>query len=99
MRIMAPGGLVIHPFPTGQGNVIGHPIVPVIKITANPRKIRTICEHIDVDVSGILRNEMIIDQAGNVLIEMICRTSNGRNTAAEALGHRRFSMTKLYRST
>ena len=96
---MAPGGLVIHTFPTGQGNVIGHPIVPVIKITANPIKIRTICEHIDVDVSGILRNEMIIDQAGNVLIEMICRTSNGRNTAAEALGHREFSMTKLYRST
>ena len=67
MRIMAPGGLVIHTFPTGQGNVIGHPIVPVIKITANPRTIRTMCEHTDVDVSGILRNEMIIDQAGNVL--------------------------------
>ena len=32
------------------------------------------------------------------LIEMIRRTANGRNTAAEALGHREFSMTKLYRS-
>ncbi|MEC8359217.1 MAG: UxaA family hydrolase [SAR324 cluster bacterium] len=98
VTIMAAGGFVIHTFPTGQGNVIGHPIVPVIKITANPRTIRTMSEHIDVDVSEILRREMTIDQAGDVLIEMICRTANGRNTAAEALGHREFSMTKLYRS-
>ena len=98
VTIMAAGGFVIHTFPTGQGNVIGHPIVPVIKITANPRTIRTMSEHIDVDVSGILRREMTIDQAGDVLIEMIYRTANGRNTAAEALGHREFSMTKLYRS-
>ena len=98
VTIMAAGGFVIHTFPTGQGNVIGHPIVPVIKITANPRTIRTMSEHIDVDVSGILRREMTIDQAGDVLIEMICRTANGRNTAAETLGHREFSMTKLYRS-
>ena len=98
VTIMAAGGFVIHSFPTGQGNVIGHPIVPVIKITANPRTIRTTSEHIDVDVSGILRREMTIDQAGDVLIEMICRTANGRNTAAEAPGHREFSMTKLYQS-
>ena len=32
------------------------------------------------------------------LIEMIKRTANGRSTAAEALGHREFVMTKLYRS-
>ena len=98
VTLMAAGGYVIHTFPTGQGNVIGNPIVPVIKITANPRTVRTMSEHVDVDVSGILRREMTIDQAGDVLIEMIRRTANGRNTAAEALGHREFSMTKLYRS-
>ena len=42
--------------------------------------------------------EMTIDEAGDELIDMIRRTANGRNTAAEALGHREFSMTKLYRS-
>ena len=98
VTLMAAGGYVLHTFPTGQGNVIGNPIVPVIKITANPRTIRTMSEHIDVDVSGILRRDMTIDQAGDELIEMIRRTANGRNTAAEALGHREFSMTKLYRS-
>lgn len=98
VTLMAAGGYVVHTFPTGQGNVIGNPIVPVIKITANPRTVRTMSEHVDVDVSGILRREMTIDEAGDALIDMIVRTSSGRNTAAEALGHREFSMTKLYRS-
>jgi len=98
ITLMAAGGYVIHTFPTGQGNVVGNPIVPVVKITANPRTVRTMSEHVDVDVSGILRREMTIDQAGDTLIEMIARTANGRFTAAEALGHREFVMTKLYRS-
>ena len=98
VTLMAAAGYVIHTFPTGQGNVVGNPIVPVIKITANPRTVRTMGEHVDVDVSGILRREQTIDQAGDALIEMIIRTGNGRSTAAEALGHREFVMTKLYRS-
>jgi len=55
-------------------------------------------EHIDVDVSKVLQGEMTIDEAGDALLDMIVRTANGRHTAAEALGHREFSMTKLYRS-
>lgn len=98
VTLMAAAGYVVHTFPTGQGNIIGNPIVPVIKISANPRTIRTMSEHIDVDVSGILRRDQTIDQAGDSLIDMIVRTANGRNTAAEALGHREFVMTKLYRS-
>lgn len=96
--LMAAAGYVIHTFPTGQGNVVGNPIVPVVKISGNPRTLRTMSEHIDVDVTGVLTREQTIDQAGDALIDMIIRTANGRNTAAEALGHREFSMTKLYRS-
>ena len=98
VTLMAAGGYVIHTFPTGQGNIVGNPIVPVVKITANPRTVRTMSEHIDVDVSGILRREMTIDEAGDSLIDCIMRTASGRFTAAEALGHREFVMTKLYRS-
>ena len=98
VTLMAAAGYVVHTFPTGQGNVVGNPIVPVIKITGNPRTVRTMGEHVDVDVSGVLRREMTIDQAGDSLIEMIRRTANGRLTAAEALGHKEFVMTKLYRS-
>jgi len=98
VTLMAAAGYVIHTFPTGQGNVVGNPIVPVVKISANPRTLRTMSEHIDVDVTGVLTREMTISDAGDALINTIMRTANGRNTAAEALGHREFVMTKLYRS-
>jgi (2R)-sulfolactate sulfo-lyase subunit beta len=98
VTLMAAGGYVVHTFPTGQGNVIGNPIVPVIKITGNPKTMRTMAEHIDVDVSGILRRDQTLETAGDALIGMIQRTANGRLTAAEALGHREFVITKLYRS-
>jgi len=98
VTLMAAAGYVVHTFPTGQGNVVGNPVLPVVKITANPRTVRTMSEHVDVDVSGILRREMTLDQAGDALIDMVIRTANGRITAAEALGHRELVMTKLYRS-
>ena len=72
--------------------------MPGIKITGNPRTVRTMGEHIDVDVSGVVRREMTIPQAGDALMDMIVQTANGRLTAAEALGHKEFVMTKLYRS-
>ena len=98
VTLCAASGFVVHFFPTGQGNVIGNPILPVIKLCANPRTVRTMSEHIDVDVSGLLRKEMSPDQAGDALIDMMFRTANGRLTAAEALGHREFVLTRLYES-
>lgn len=98
ITLQAAAGFVVHLFPTGQGNVIGNPIEPVVKLTANPKTARTMAEHIDLDVSGILRREMTLDQAGDRLIDIMIRTCNGRLTCAEALGHREFVLTKLYQS-
>jgi (2R)-sulfolactate sulfo-lyase subunit beta len=98
VTLQAAAGFALHLFPTGQGNVVGNPIEPVVKLTANPITARTMSEHIDVDVSGILRRELTLEQAGDRLFEMMIRTANGRPTAAEALGHREFVLTKLYRS-
>jgi (2R)-sulfolactate sulfo-lyase subunit beta len=98
VTLCAAAGFAVHFFPTGQGNVIGNPILPVIKLCANPRTVRTMSEHIDVDVSGLLRKEMSPDQAGDKLLDCMLRTANGRLTAAEALGHREFVLTRLYES-
>ncbi len=98
VTLQAAGGFNIHLFPTGQGNIIGNPIEPVIKLTANPLTVKTMSEHIDVDVSKILSREMNLDQAGDELIKSTLRVANGRLTCAEALGHKEFVMTKLYRS-
>ena len=98
VTLCAAAGFVVHFFPTGQGNVIGNPILPVIKICANPRTVRTMSEHVDVDTSGLLQRELTMSEAGDKLLDMMFRTANGRITAAEALGHREFVLTRLYES-
>jgi len=98
VTLVAAAGYVVHLFPTGQGNVIGNPIVPVIKLTANPRTARTMSEHIDHDCSGLLQRQKNLDETGDELLEIMLRTCNGRLTAAEALGHREFVLTRLYES-
>ena len=98
VTLCAASGFVVHFFPTGQGNVIGNPILPVIKICANPRTVRLMSEHIDVDCSGLLQREQTLDQTGDKLLEMMLKTANGRLTDAEALGHREFVLTRLYES-
>jgi (2R)-sulfolactate sulfo-lyase subunit beta len=96
VTLMAAAGAVIHLFPTGQGNVIGNPIEPVLKLTANKKTAASMPEHIDLDVSGLLRQEYNLTKAGDMMMDVIERTVNGRLCAAEALGHREFTFTKLY---
>ena len=98
VTLWAAAGFVAHFFPTGQGNIIGNPIEPVIKLTANPLTAKTMSEHVDYDCSAILRGEMTLDQSGTNLIDMLIRTCNGRLTAQEVLGHEEFVLTKLYES-
>ncbi|MBM9461856.1 UxaA family hydrolase [Aeromicrobium sp. YIM 150415] len=98
VTLMAAGGGVVNLFPTGQGNVIGNPVQPVVKITANPKTAESMHDHIDVDCSPLLTTGQSLDEAGEQLIELVERTINGRVTAAESLGHREFTLTKLYRS-
>ena len=99
--------IFLHPngYPEGERlkdhyfiNIIGNPIEPVVKLTANPLTAKLMSEHVDCDVSKILSREMNLDQAGNKLIDTTLKVANGRLTCAEALGHREFVMTKLYRS-
>lgn len=98
VTLCAAAGSVVHYFPTGQGNVIGSPILPVIKLSGNPLTVKTMSEHIDVDLTGILRMEMNLDQAADAALRCLEATIRGRFTAAETLRHDEFVLTKLYRS-
>ncbi|BBK29898.1 (2R)-sulfolactate sulfo-lyase subunit beta [Stella humosa] len=98
VTLCAASGYAVHFFPTGQGNVIGNPILPVIKLCANPKTVRTMPEHIDLDCSGLLRREQNLDQTGDALLDVMLRTANGELTAAELLGHREFVLTRLFES-
>jgi len=60
--------------------------------------VRSMSEHVDVDVTGLLQRAIAMSEAGDKLLDMMFRTANGRLTAAEALGHREFVLTRLYES-
>lgn len=98
VTLCAAAGSIVHFFTTGQGNIIGNPLIPVIKLCANPLTVATMSEHIDVDLTGLLRIEIHLDQAADLTLAMLERTINGRMTAAEVLRHDEFVLTKLYRS-
>ena len=91
-------GAALHLFTTGQGNIVGNPVLPVIKLSGNPLTVETMSEHIDVDVTGLLRFEYNLDGAADRTMEMMASTINGRLTSAETLRHDDFVLTKLYRS-
>jgi (2R)-sulfolactate sulfo-lyase subunit beta len=96
--LFAAAGAVVHLFTTGQGNPVGHPIIPVIKITANPKTAKLMSEHIDVDISDLLKLKISLEEAANRILNYMLRVCSGRLTAAEVLGHREFVLTRLHRS-
>lgn len=98
VTLFAASGAAIHLFPTGQGNPIGNPIVPVVKITANPKTAEYMSEHIDVDVSDLLQLKITLDEAAERLFKRVIETACGRLVKAEILYHREFVPTKLYPS-
>jgi len=98
VTLCAAGGSVLHFFTTGQGNIVGHPIIPVIKVSPNPITCTTMGEHIDVKLPDLLVGEINLDQAADRILEVFARTVNGRLTAAELLRHNEFVITKLYPS-
>jgi len=98
VTLCAAGGSALHFFTTGQGNIVGHPLVPVIKISPNPLTVETMGEHIDVPLPDLLAGEIDLDRAADRIEDVFARTARGRLTAAEVLRHREFVLTKLYRS-
>jgi len=98
VTLCAAGGSVLHFFTTGQGNIVGHPLIPVIKISPNPITCTTMSEHIDVKLPDLLVGDINLDQAADRILEVFVRTVNGRLTAAELLRHNEFVITKLFPS-
>lgn len=98
VTLCAAAGSVLHFFTTGQGNIIGNPIIPVMKICANPLTVKTMPEHLDVDLSDMLRLKMTLDEAADKVLDKMASTINGRFSAAEVLRHNEFVLTKLHRS-
>ncbi|TFE28617.1 UxaA family hydrolase [Cohnella luojiensis] len=92
---MAAGGAHIVCFTTGRGTPTGAAVVPVIKITGNPRTFKLMEDNMDVDVSGMLSGELGLEQAGNRIWDEIVEVAEGKWTKAEVLGHQEFSINRI----
>jgi altronate dehydratase large subunit len=89
---MVGGGAQVVVFTTGLGTPTGNPIAPVIKITGNARTARQMADNIDLDVSGIIDDTETLDEAADRLFAEVLEVASGRETKAEALGHREFAI-------
>jgi (2R)-sulfolactate sulfo-lyase subunit beta len=96
---MFAGGTVLQLFPTGLCNIVGHPLMPVLKITANRETAFRMADHVDVDVSGLMHDEIGISEARDLLDAAFVRACNGRLSRSEVLGHREFAITRRHLTT
>ena len=83
---MVAAGCNVIVFTTGRGTPTGNAIVPVLKVTANAHTYSWMEDNMDVDLSGILRDEESISASGERLLTRIHEVANGRLTKAEAYG-------------
>lgn len=82
----AAGGCQLIVFTTGRGNAIGNPVVPVMKVTANGDTFRRMNDNIDLDMSGVLTENVSLDEMADRTLRQIADTLSGRLTSAEVLG-------------
>ncbi len=84
---LAAAGSSLLVFATGRGAPQGFPLVPVVKVSGNPRTVSWLQEHIDVDVSGIITLDYDLPTAGGRVFDAIVAAANGALTKAEIIGY------------
>jgi len=74
-------------FSTGGGSPAGSLISPVIKVTGNPRTAQRLKDHIDVDVSSIIKGEETLEKGGDSIYRELLNVASGKATRSETLGY------------
>lgn len=69
-------------FSTGRGNPIGHPCMPVIKVSSNSRVFHSMPGDMDIDAGVVLEGKTLEDVGKNI-IDFVKKVANGERTAAE----------------
>jgi len=82
---MAAAGCQVLVFSAGGGHTSSHPIMPTIKVTGNAESYRLMKDTVELDVSGILRGEISIGEAGKMVFDEVVAVANGRLTKSEVL--------------
>jgi altronate dehydratase large subunit len=82
---MAAAGCQVLVFSTGGGHTSAHPIMPTIKVTGNANSYKIMQDTVELDVSGVLRGEITLEEAGKIVFDEMVAVCNGRLTKSEAL--------------
>jgi len=89
---MVAGGAQVVVFTTGRGSPTGCPIAPVIKVCSNSPTYRRLAEDMDLDAGTIVEAGEMVADAGRRIFQEIVAVAGGKQTAAEAWGHREFAI-------
>jgi altronate dehydratase large subunit len=84
---LASAGATVIVFTTGRGAPQGFPFVPVIKVTGNKNTMNKLSDHMDLDVSPVIRGEETIKEAGKRIFSEIIDVASGKLTKAEISGY------------
>jgi altronate dehydratase large subunit len=82
---LAAGGATLSLFSTGVGHNIGHPIMPTIKVTSNPKAELNFADNIDISVVGVAQGIKTIEEAANDMLQEALKVSSGKLVKAEVL--------------
>ena len=82
---MAAAGCQILVFSTGGGHTSSHPIMPTIKVTGNAQSYELMQDTVELNVSSVLRGEMTLEDAGQIVYDEVLAVASGRLTKSEVL--------------
>ena len=92
---MVAGGAQVIVFSSGRGSPVGHPIVPVVKITGNKLTYANMIDNIDVDASPLIYGTKTIEELGQELLKLTQEVACGKQTKAESLGYTEMAIARV----
>jgi len=78
-----------------QGEHHWKPCFPTIKVSANPDTVKYLGDNIDVDLSGVLKGSLTMDEGARLLERELIEVCNGKQTKSDILGQVEISITRV----
>ncbi len=92
---MVAGGAQIVVFTTGRGSPTGCPIAPVLKVASNTVTYQRMRDDMDLDAGTVISAGESLASAGCRIWNEIVAVAEGKQTAAEAWGHKEFAISAI----
>lgn len=73
-------------------------MAPVVKVSGNPYTVDILRDNIDVDVSGVISNNMPLADAADILSDHLVDVCWGMPTSADMLGEIEMAVSRIMRT-